>query len=204
MSRKGFPESYDVRSLLAFLADAQGRASAEVRTPVYSHLTYDIVDGGENVLRRPRHRDRRGRERAADAPARAGAPKQRRRVRLLRLLDLRRREEPTRTTGTSTRPAPAARDVVARPRSYFNFLDAVFRRRDARLRLLDLAGDQQPQSAREHRAEPAHGPTSCSRRARTTRSKRVRLRKMWSVVWRSYRGVNDARRDQGTQGRLGR
>jgi type I pantothenate kinase len=52
MSRKGFPESYDVRALLEFLA-ALKAGEAEVRAPVYSHLTYDIVDGDENVLRGP-------------------------------------------------------------------------------------------------------------------------------------------------------
>jgi len=52
MSRKGFPESYDVRALLEFLA-ALKAGEPEVRAPVYSHLTYDIVDGGENILRGP-------------------------------------------------------------------------------------------------------------------------------------------------------
>jgi type I pantothenate kinase len=52
MSRKGFPESYDVRALLEFLA-ALKSGEAEVRAPVYSHLTYDIVVGDENVLRSP-------------------------------------------------------------------------------------------------------------------------------------------------------
>ena len=52
MSRKGFPESYDVRALLEFLA-ALKAGEREVRAPVYSHLTYDIVEGGENVLRAP-------------------------------------------------------------------------------------------------------------------------------------------------------
>jgi type I pantothenate kinase len=52
MSRKGFPESYDVRALLEFLA-ALKAGKQEVRAPVYSHLTYDIVMGDENVLRSP-------------------------------------------------------------------------------------------------------------------------------------------------------
>ncbi len=52
MSRKGFPESYDVRALLEFLA-ALKAGRPEVRAPVYSHLTYDIVEGDENVLRSP-------------------------------------------------------------------------------------------------------------------------------------------------------
>ena len=42
MDRKGFPESYDTRALLAFLrAVKSGRP--EVRAPVYDHLHYDIV-----------------------------------------------------------------------------------------------------------------------------------------------------------------
>jgi type I pantothenate kinase len=52
MSRKGFPESYDVRALLAFLA-ALKAGEPEVRAPVYSHLTYDIVPGAHVVVRRP-------------------------------------------------------------------------------------------------------------------------------------------------------
>src|SRR3954449_4678738 len=42
VSRKGFPESYDVRALLRFVIDIKsGRDSVEA--PVYSHLTYDRV-----------------------------------------------------------------------------------------------------------------------------------------------------------------
>ncbi|WP_423817697.1 type I pantothenate kinase [Ruania albidiflava] len=42
MERKGFPESYDRRALLDFLA--QVKSGAQLATaPVYSHLTYDIV-----------------------------------------------------------------------------------------------------------------------------------------------------------------
>ena len=52
MDRKGFPESYDVRHLMAFLA-AVKRGEPEVRAPVYSHVVYDIVDGEEQVLREP-------------------------------------------------------------------------------------------------------------------------------------------------------
>jgi type I pantothenate kinase len=52
MHRKGFPESYDVRRLIRFLAELKSGA-AEVRAPVYSHLVYDIVPGEELVVRRP-------------------------------------------------------------------------------------------------------------------------------------------------------
>lgn len=50
--RKGFPESYDVRRLLRFLADVKSGAD-EVFAPVYSHLAYDVVEGEHQVVRRP-------------------------------------------------------------------------------------------------------------------------------------------------------
>ncbi len=43
MDRKGFPESYDRRQLLRFLEDIKSGADA-VDAPIYSHLTYDIID----------------------------------------------------------------------------------------------------------------------------------------------------------------
>lgn len=42
MDRKGFPESYDVRRLIRFVADVKS-GREQVRAPVYSHLRYDIV-----------------------------------------------------------------------------------------------------------------------------------------------------------------
>jgi type I pantothenate kinase len=52
MRRKGFPESYDLRRLLQFVSDLKA-GRPEVRSPVYSHLTYDIVPGEEIVVRQP-------------------------------------------------------------------------------------------------------------------------------------------------------
>ncbi|OIQ84862.1 pantothenate kinase [mine drainage metagenome] len=52
MDRKGFPESYDRRALVRFVSKVKA-GRAEVRAPVYSHLTYDIVPGAEVVVRRP-------------------------------------------------------------------------------------------------------------------------------------------------------
>ncbi len=52
MERKGFPESYDVATLLAFLSAIKAGTS-EVSAPVYSHLTYDIVPGETVVVDRP-------------------------------------------------------------------------------------------------------------------------------------------------------
>jgi type I pantothenate kinase len=52
MSRKGFPESYDRRSLLRFVSDVKSGAP-EVHAPVYSHLAYDIVPDEAQVVRKP-------------------------------------------------------------------------------------------------------------------------------------------------------
>jgi type I pantothenate kinase len=52
MERKGFPESYDGAKLLAFLAAVKA-GERHVRAPVYSHLVYDVVAGGEVVIDRP-------------------------------------------------------------------------------------------------------------------------------------------------------
>ena len=51
-NRKGFPESYDVRALLQFMADVKSGVE-EVTAPVYSHLAYDIVPGEYQVVRTP-------------------------------------------------------------------------------------------------------------------------------------------------------
>jgi type I pantothenate kinase len=42
MQKKGFPESYDLPTLLSFLSDIKA-GRRPVRAPVYSHLVYDIV-----------------------------------------------------------------------------------------------------------------------------------------------------------------
>ena len=52
LQRKGFPESYDRRALLRFVSEVKSGVE-EVRAPLYSHLTYDIVPGAELVVRRP-------------------------------------------------------------------------------------------------------------------------------------------------------
>jgi type I pantothenate kinase len=52
LDRKGFPESYDVRRLVRFLADVKS-GKQRVSAPVYSHLRYDIVPDAELVVERP-------------------------------------------------------------------------------------------------------------------------------------------------------
>jgi type I pantothenate kinase len=50
MSRKGFPESYDLRRLVQFVADVKA-GRPDVAAPVYSHLAYDILPGEAQVVR---------------------------------------------------------------------------------------------------------------------------------------------------------
>ena len=52
MDRKGFPESYDVGALLRLLSDIKsGRTN--VQAPLYSHLTYDVLEGKYQIVDRP-------------------------------------------------------------------------------------------------------------------------------------------------------
>ena len=52
MERKGFPESYDRRSLLRFLSDVKSGAPV-VQAPIYDHLRYDVVPAQRIELRPP-------------------------------------------------------------------------------------------------------------------------------------------------------
>ncbi|HWF45862.1 MAG TPA: type I pantothenate kinase [Bryobacteraceae bacterium] len=52
MTRKGFPESYDQRRLLYFLADIKA-GKRLVAAPVYSHLVYDVVPDAFEEVRQP-------------------------------------------------------------------------------------------------------------------------------------------------------
>lgn len=52
MQRKGFPDSYDQRRLLRFLADIKA-GFPSVSAPVYSHLHYDIVADATQEVNQP-------------------------------------------------------------------------------------------------------------------------------------------------------
>jgi type I pantothenate kinase len=52
MRRKGFPESYDARALFSFVRDVKA-GEPEVRAPVYSHLSYDVVPGESMIVDKP-------------------------------------------------------------------------------------------------------------------------------------------------------
>lgn len=52
MSRKGFPESYDVQALLRFVHDIKA-GDPSVSAPVYSHLVYDVVPNERMTIEKP-------------------------------------------------------------------------------------------------------------------------------------------------------
>lgn len=52
MHRKGFPESYDRRRLLQFMADVKS-GLPRLAAPIYSHLVYDVVDDQVQIVDRP-------------------------------------------------------------------------------------------------------------------------------------------------------
>ncbi|KRE57442.1 type I pantothenate kinase [Paenibacillus sp. Soil750] len=52
MKRKGFPESYNTRKLISFLADIKS-GLFEVSCPMYSHLVYDILPNQLQVIQQP-------------------------------------------------------------------------------------------------------------------------------------------------------
>ncbi len=52
MSRKGFPESYDIGALLRFLSAIKA-GQPNVRAPCYSHLTYDFLPNEHQIVDRP-------------------------------------------------------------------------------------------------------------------------------------------------------
>ena len=157
MSRKGFPESYDVRRLLQFLAELKA-GEPSVHAPVYSHLTYDIVPDEEIILRSPDIVIVEGRERAADA----GAPRPHR-------TDA--SSSPTSSTSRST--STRAEDDLERwyvdrlvllretslhdPRSFFNFLTQYTEDDDARSSATSVWREVNLVNLRENIA-PTRGP----------------------------------------------
>ncbi|HEY4066937.1 MAG TPA: type I pantothenate kinase [Burkholderiaceae bacterium] len=52
MQRKGFPESYDLKRMVAFLTDIKAGVP-DVQAPVYSHISYDIVPGETQAVHQP-------------------------------------------------------------------------------------------------------------------------------------------------------
>lgn len=52
LNRKGFPETYDLKRLLRFLSDIKA-GKKQLKVPIYSHQTYDIVPGSFQTIEKP-------------------------------------------------------------------------------------------------------------------------------------------------------
>ena len=52
MNKKGFPESYDIGAVLRFLSAIKA-GNGNVRAPLYSHHTYDVMKGKYTIINRP-------------------------------------------------------------------------------------------------------------------------------------------------------
>jgi len=52
LNRKGFPESYNTRRLIRFLADIKS-GKKEISAPTYSHLEYDIIEDQNQLISSP-------------------------------------------------------------------------------------------------------------------------------------------------------
>jgi type I pantothenate kinase len=52
MTRKGFPESYDLPNILRFMSAIKS-GERDVEAPVYSHLTYDVLKGRTQLVDQP-------------------------------------------------------------------------------------------------------------------------------------------------------
>ncbi|AYW47849.1 type I pantothenate kinase [Tetragenococcus osmophilus] len=52
MDRKGFPESYDMERLIEFLNSVKSREK-DLKIPLYSHKSYDIIEGEYETISQP-------------------------------------------------------------------------------------------------------------------------------------------------------
>jgi len=52
IKKKGFPQSYDMRSMVKFVSEVKSGAK-HVTAPAYSHLIYDVVPDGNKVIEQP-------------------------------------------------------------------------------------------------------------------------------------------------------
>ena len=170
LQRKGFPESYDRRALLRFVAEVKAGAERGQRAGL---LPPDLRHRARRAGGRapPRRAHRRGPQRAA-AAARAA----RRRGTGLAVSDffdfsvyVDARIEDIRRVVRRPLP-PAARDGVRRPQLLLPPLRRALRRRGPRHRRAHLGDDQRAQPRREHPARRAAARRWCCPRARTTAS----------------------------------
>ena len=154
MQKKGFPESYDLPTLLAFLSDIKA-GRRPVRAPVYSHLTYDIIPNAMGRDRPAGYPDRRRRQCSADRQASARWQGGSRRLGLFRLFSLYRR----RRVGAARLVCPALPGAsghrVSRSAIVLPSLCAAVRRGSHGNRAGDLGTDQPCKSRGQHPADAA-------------------------------------------------
>ena len=177
LGRKGFPESYDRRALIRFLADVKS-GREKVFAPVYDHQSYDIVPGrrqevdrpdilvveGLNVLQAGRPDRRHGA---------GGLP-----LGLLRLLRLRRRRR-GRHPALVRRAVPgAAPDGVPGHHRLLPPLRRAHRRPGPRDRAGHLGRRQRARTCAPTSPRPGRGPAWSSRRPTDHSVRRVLLRKL--------------------------
>ena len=115
MERKGFPESYDLPALLAFLSDIKAGQAQRRRAGLFAPRLRHRA-GRDDHHRPAGHPHRRGAERAADLAPAARRPRRAVRLRLLRFLDLsRRRRGRSSAAGMSSGSCASARPPSAIP-----------------------------------------------------------------------------------------
>ena len=156
LDRKGFPESYDQRALLAFVADVKSGAPS-VQAPVYSHLEYDV--GGRHVtIERPDILIVEGLNVLQTGVARAGTPQ----VFVSDFFDLSiyvdADEKHVRDLVPQPLPHPA-RDRLPRRPLLLPPLRRPHRRGGRRDRGRHLGPDQRAQPAHERPPRPGHART---------------------------------------------
>jgi type I pantothenate kinase len=166
MDRKGFPESYDTRSLLTFLRAVKS-GEPEVAAPVYDHLAYDILPDQHVMVRCPTSSsskglnvlqvNREGVEFVSDYFD----------FSIYMDADVRDIEE------WYVRRFFALRESVFRdPDSYFRHFAGLTDEQADLDRASDLGDDQRPQPPREHRAHPRAGEPRAAQVERPPRQRR--------------------------------
>lgn len=52
MQKKGFPQSYDIRSMMKFISEVKS-GSKQAKAPVYSHVLYDVIPDTNQIVGQP-------------------------------------------------------------------------------------------------------------------------------------------------------
>ena len=170
LARKGFPESYDVRTLIQFMSDVKTGQGA-VHAPVYSHQAYDIVPGEFQVVDRPDIVIVEGLN-VLQAGDGGGRPA---RVFVSDFFDFSiymDADEADIERWYISRFMALREHGVSRPAVVLSPLRVAGRRRGDRHRPRDLAHDQRREPAREHQPHARAGPSGAGKGRRPRRPAR--------------------------------